>query len=134
MTESRGKTMKTPRLTPRRPHTLALSLVLALATAATATAQTKKSVPDELSPPPDAIKTPSGLASKVLKAGTGNIYADDNDRVAVHFVGWTPQGAEFQSTFGQEKPAVFELQSVFPGWIEAMQMMVTGEERRFWIA
>ena len=97
-------------------------------------AQQRPTVPEDVAAAPaDAERTPSGLASKLLAAGSGDVHPDANDMVAVHFTGWTPQGAEFQTTFGQEKPAVFNLQQVFPGWVEAMQMMVAGEKRRFWI-
>ncbi|MCP3961737.1 MAG: peptidylprolyl isomerase [bacterium] len=93
-----------------------------------------RSVPEDLAAPPaDAERSASGLAWKVLTPGTGDKPADANDRVAVHFTGWTAAGVEFQTTVGQEKPAVFKLQEVFPGWREAMQLMVIGEERRLWI-
>ncbi|MEM7584387.1 MAG: FKBP-type peptidyl-prolyl cis-trans isomerase [Acidobacteriota bacterium] len=130
---------KTSRVAARRPANRVVlsrwSLVsfLALAMASSAFAYEKPPVPDDLAPPADAESSPSGLKWKVLSEGTGTRPADKNDRVAVHFTGWTAAGAEFQSTYGQEKPAVFEVQSVFPGWAEAMQMMLEGETRRFWI-
>ena len=93
-----------------------------------------RSVPEDLtSPPADAERTASGLVTKVLAPGTQGIHPDTNDLVAVHFIGWTAAGHEFQTTVGQEKPAVFDLQQVFPGWAEAMQLMVPGEIRRLWI-
>ncbi len=107
---------------------------LALATAFVASAETPYPVPEDVAAPPaDAEVTASGLASKVLTAGVGTQHPDDNDHVAVHFVGWTKFGAEFQNSHGQEKPAVFNLEVVFPGWREAMKLMVHGEKRRFWI-
>ncbi|MEM7355567.1 MAG: FKBP-type peptidyl-prolyl cis-trans isomerase [Acidobacteriota bacterium] len=115
-------------------HCVGVMALAALTMAAAATAQDGRPVPDDLaSPPPDAIVNPSGLASKVLVPGTGETYADANDMVAVHYVGWTPAGYEFQNSYSAEQPATFSLEKVFPGWTEAMQMMVTGEERRFWI-
>ncbi len=107
---------------------------LTLSLAPGAFAQGKPQVPEDVgAPPADAEKSASGLSWKVLAEGAGTRFADKNDRVAVHFTGWTAAGAEFQSSYGQEKPAVFEIQSVFPGWAEAMQLMVEGEKRRFWI-
>lgn len=115
-------------------ETLALSLSAALLFAAGASAQEKPQVPEDVAAAPaDATRTESGLAYKVLLAGTGDVHPDANDKVAVHFTGWTPAGVEFQTTFGQEKPAVFNLEEVFPGWSEAMQLMVAGEKTRFWI-
>ena len=107
---------------------------LVVAVGFTANAQTPYPVPEDVaSPPEDAEVTASGLASKVLTEGAGKKHPDDNDHVAVHFVGWTKYGAEFQNSYGQEKPAVFNLEVVFPGWREAMKLMVHGEKRRFWI-
>src|SRR5262249_9670242 len=42
---------------------------------------------DVAAPPPDAIKTPSGLASRVLKPGTGTRHPAATDRVTVHYSG-----------------------------------------------
>ncbi len=111
----------------------ALSFGLGLA-APSAFAQGKPTVPEDVAAAPaDAERSASGLAWTVLTEGTGTKRPDKNDRVAVHFTGWTAAGTEFQTSYGQEKPAVFEIQSVFPGWAEAMQLMVEGEKRRFWI-
>ena len=133
----RGTNGDFPRRGPRKGTNgglPAFAAVLALLWAAAAGGQQRPAVPDDVAAPPaDAERTASGLASKVLTPGTGDVHPDGNDLVAVHFTGWTPQGVEFQTTFGQEKPAVFNLQDVFPGWIEAMQLMVAGEKRRLWI-
>jgi peptidylprolyl isomerase len=37
----------------------------------------------------------------------------------------------FDSTYGS--PATFGVGDVIPGWTEALQLMVVGEKRRFWI-
>ncbi len=128
------RTLRTHSLPKLYIKMVALVAVAALTLVGGAGAQGRPPVPEDVAAAPaDALRTESGLAYKVLTPGTADVHPDANDLVAVHFTGWTPQGAEFQTTFGQEKPAVFNLQNVFPGWIEAMQLMVAGEKTRFWI-
>ena len=84
-------------------------------------------------PPKDAEVTDSGLASKVLTAGTGTAHPDSWDQVTVHYTGWTTDGKMFDSSVTRGQPATFALNQVIPGWTEGLQLMVTGEKRRFWI-
>ena len=88
---------------------------------------------DVAAPPPDAQRTASGLASKVLTPGTGNRHPRPNSEVTVHYTGWTTDGKMFESTVKSGEPASFPLDQVIPGWTEGVQMMVEGEKRRFWI-
>jgi peptidylprolyl isomerase len=88
---------------------------------------------DVAAPPADAQKTPSGLASKVLTKGTGKDKPGPNDSVKVHYTGWTADGKMFDSSVVRNDPASFRLDQVIPGWTEGLQLMVTGEQRRFWI-
>ena len=88
---------------------------------------------DVAAPPPDALKTPSGLASKVLIVGLGSIHPTPKDTVTVHYTGWTADGQMFDSSHRSGGPATFGVTQVIPGWIEALQLMVVGEKRRFWI-
>jgi len=88
--------------------------------------------PEELrTPPPAAVATGSGLVTLRLRAGQGE-PPDGNDMVAAHFTGWTANGAEIQSTRATG-PAPFDLENVFPGWREGLQLMTVGEQRRLWI-
>jgi peptidylprolyl isomerase len=89
--------------------------------------------PDVAAPPPDSAKTPSGLASKVIQAGQGTRHPRPNSRVTVHYTGWTTDGEMFDSSIRRGQPATFELDGVIRGWTEGVQMMVEGEQRRFWI-
>jgi len=96
----------------------------------------KKSMPapsDVAAPPSDAAKTASGLASKVIKAGTGKERPGPVDKVTVHYTGWTKDGKMFDSSVSRGKPATFGLNQVIKGWTEGLQLMVVGETRRFWI-
>ena len=83
--------------------------------------------------PADAQKTASGLASKVLKPGTGTEHPAPEDTVEVHYTGWTTDGKMFDSSETRGQPAKFPLNRVIKGWTEGVQLMVLGERRRFWI-
>ena len=88
---------------------------------------------DVAAPPKDAEVTASGLASKVLKAGTGTTKPTAESQVQVHYTGWTTDGNMFDSSKARGKPATFPLNRVIKGWTEGLQLMVAGEQRRFWI-
>ncbi len=88
---------------------------------------------DVAAPPADAEVTDSGLASKILAAGTGTAYPEAWDSVTVHYTGWTTDGKMFDSSVSRGQPATFPLNRVIPGWTEGLQLMVVGEKRRFWI-
>jgi len=88
---------------------------------------------DVKSPPADASVTDSGLASKIIQAGTGDTKPLAADTVTVHYSGWTTDGNLFDSSVKRGQPASFPLNQVIPGWTEGLKLMVTGEKRRFWI-
>lgn len=88
---------------------------------------------DVAAPPADAQKTPSGIASKILVAGLGSIHPKRTQTVRVHYTGWTTDGQMFDSSVARGEPAEFPLDQVIPGWTEALQLMVVGQKRRFWI-
>jgi peptidylprolyl isomerase len=83
--------------------------------------------------PRDARKTPSGLAYKVLKPGTGTRKPTSRSSVTVHYSGWTTDGKLFDSSVTRGQPATFPLDGVIAGWTEGVQLMVEGEKTRFWI-
>ena len=88
---------------------------------------------DVAAPPEGAEKTASGLASKVLQAGTGKDHPGPEDTVKVHYTGWTTDGKMFDSSVARNKPIEFPLNGVIKGWTEGLQLMVVGEKRRIWI-
>ena len=53
--------------------------------------------------------------------------------MTVHYTGWHIDGKQFDSSVGRGKPSTFPLNGVIKGWTEGVQLMVTGEKRRFWI-
>ena len=90
--------------------------------------------PAELTAPPaDAEMLKSGLATKVLKAGTGTRHPSRRSTVVVNYSGWTTEGRMFDSTILRGQPAQFPLDGVIKGWTEGIPLMVEGEVRRFWI-
>jgi FKBP-type peptidyl-prolyl cis-trans isomerase len=88
---------------------------------------------DVAAAPKDAEKTATGIASKVLKKGTGTEHPVAESNVKVHYTGWTTDGKMFDSSTTRGEPAEFPLNGVIPGWTEGVQLMVVGEKRRFWI-
>lgn len=89
--------------------------------------------PDVAAPPADAQRTASGLASKIIKPGTGTTHPKASSRVKVHYTGWTTDGQMFDSSVKRGEPSSFGLRQVIDGWTEGVQLMVEGEQRRFWI-
>ena len=99
-----------------------------------ATAAGQIQAPDDVAAAPsDAETTSSGLASKVIQAGTGSAPPSAADEVTVHYTGWLTTGQMFDSSVANGAPATFPLNRVIKGWTEGVQLMVVGEKRRFWI-
>ncbi len=74
---------------------------------------------------PGAVKTPSGLIYRELKAGTG-ASPKDTDTVKVHYRGTLSDGTEFDSSYRRKEPAQFPLKGVIPCWTEGLQKMKVG--------
>lgn len=89
--------------------------------------------PDVAAPPADAVKTRSGLASRVITPGTGTDHPRRSSVVTVHYSGWTTDGQMFDSSVVRGQPAKFPLDQVIAGWTEGLQLMTQGEVRRLWI-
>jgi hypothetical protein len=89
--------------------------------------------PDVGGAPPDAPKTASGLASKVLAPGAGKDHPGRADTVTVHHTGWDRTGRMFDSSVVRGEPITFRVDRVIRGWTEGIQLMVVGEKRRLWV-
>ncbi len=88
---------------------------------------------DIASIPADATKSPSGLATKILKPGTGTQHPAKDEAVVVDYTGWTSDGKMFDSTVARGAPTTLVLNRILPGLSEGVQMMVVGETRRLWV-
>ena len=109
------------------------ALILMLSAAGAAAQSSIPAPPDVAAPPSDATKTASGLATKVLKAGTEKDHPAKEDLVQVHYTGWTTDGKMFDSSVARNKPSTFGVSRVIAGFSEGLQLMVVGEKRRLWI-
>jgi peptidylprolyl isomerase len=90
--------------------------------------------PDVTEPPPDAVKTSSGLASKVILPGKSTEMPEATDLVTVHYTGWVASdGRMFDSSVSRGAPSTFPLNRVMAGWRECVQLMTVGERRRCWV-
>jgi FKBP-type peptidyl-prolyl cis-trans isomerase len=119
--------------TPRRPGAPAGTLVFDIELLEIQEPPPPIPAPDDVKGAPASAKTTdSGLAWKVLTAGTGPKPAE-TDRVKVHYTGWTTDGTMFDSSVQRGKPATFPLNRVIKGWTEGLQLMQVGEKSRFWI-
>ena len=113
-----------------------LAAIAILALPALVFGQTQKQIPpppDVAKAPRDAIVTKSGLATEVLKAGTGTTHPTADDIVTVQFTAWRPDGKTVDTTQDDGKAQTFPLKYVMPGWAEGVELMVAGESRRLWI-
>ena len=121
---------------PARPLFRRLLTFTAALIAGTGMALAQDAIPapsDVGAPPAEAQTRPSGLASKVLQAGTGSEHPTAYSNVTVHYTGWTTDGKMFDSSVARGEPITFNLSAVIPGWTEGVQLMVEGEKRRLWI-
>ena len=90
--------------------------------------------PDLQAPPPDATKSATGLASKIITPGTSSEKpAADTDVVTVQYTGWASDGRMFDSSIARGTPATFPLNRVMAGWRECVRLMVVTEKRRCWV-
>src|SRR5262249_23555275 len=84
-------------------------------------------------PPKSAVRTPSGLAFRVLEKGTGSEHPTEKSRVTIHFSGWKRDGTLIDTTKMTGHPAVYSLSDVMMGWREGISHMVVGDTARIWI-
>ena len=78
------------------------------------------------------ITTASGMQYKVLAEGDGPVPAA-TDQVKVHYRGTLINGKEFDSSYERQEPVTFRLDSVIPGWVEALKLMKVGSKYQLFI-
>lgn len=74
----------------------------------------------------------SGLQYEVMTAGDGAKPAA-TDQVKCHYHGTLINGTIFDSSVQRGEPAVFPVNGVIPGWVEALQLMPLGSKWKLFI-
>ena len=75
---------------------------------------------------------PSGLQYEVIAVGNGK-KPSATDRVQCHYEGTLIDGTVFDSSIKRGEPAVFGVNQVIKGWVEALQLMQEGAKWRLYI-
>ncbi len=77
-------------------------------------------------------ETETGLQYEIISKGSGNIPTE-SDQVKCHYHGTLIDGTIFDSSVQRGEPAVFPVNGVIKGWVEALQMMPTGSKWRLYV-
>ena len=78
------------------------------------------------------ITLPSGLQYQVITEGNGK-KPSATDKVKCHYEGKLIDGTLFDSSIKRGQPAVFGVNQVIKGWVEALQLMSEGSKWRLFI-
>ncbi len=81
---------------------------------------------------PGVVSMASGLQYEVLVNGTGS-KPSATDKVKCHYHGTLIDGTVFDSSVQRGTPAVFPVNGVIAGWVEALQLMNTGSKWKLFI-
>ena len=82
---------------------------------------------------PGVVTLPSGLQYEVINEGNVGKYATATDQVKCHYEGTLIDGTLFDSSIKRGQPAVFGVNQVIPGWVEALQLMPEGAKWKLYI-
>jgi FKBP-type peptidyl-prolyl cis-trans isomerase FklB len=78
------------------------------------------------------ITLESGLQYKIITTGNGAI-PKSTDSVKCHYEGRLINGMVFDSSYRRGEPAVFPVNGVIAGWVEALQLMPVGSKWQLYI-
>ena len=78
------------------------------------------------------VTLPSGLQYEVITEGNGK-KPSATDRVKCHYEGTLIDGTLFDSSIKRGQPAVFGVNQVIRGWVEALQVLSEGSKWRLFI-
>lgn len=81
---------------------------------------------------PGVVTLNSGLQYEVINEGNGK-KPQATDRVKCHYEGTLIDGTLFDSSIQRGEPAVFGVNQVIPGWVEALQLMAEGSKWKLYI-
>lgn len=91
-----------------------------------------KSFQKENAQKPGVVTLPSGLQYEIIKEGNGR-KPRVTDRVKCHYEGTLIDGTMFDSSIRRGEPAIFGVNQVIRGWVEALQLMAEGSKWRLFI-
>ncbi len=80
----------------------------------------------------NVVTLDSGLQYEILTKGTGAI-PKATDSVKCHYHGTLLDGTVFDSSVQRGQPAVFGVNQVIKGWVEALQLMPVGSKWKLYI-
>lgn len=78
------------------------------------------------------VELASGLQYMIIESGNGK-SPKATDKVKCHYHGTLINGTIFDSSVQRGEPAIFPVNGVIKGWIEALQLMNTGSKWRLFI-
>lgn len=81
---------------------------------------------------PNVKVLPSGLQYEVIREGNGK-QPKATDRVRCHYEGTLIDGTLFDSSIQRGEPAIFGVNQVIKGWVEALQLMSEGAKWKLYI-
>ena len=91
-----------------------------------------KSFLEENAKRPGVVTLPSGLQYEVITEGNGK-KPSATDRVKCHYEGTLIDGTLFDSFIKRGEPAIFGVNQVIKGWVEALQLMTEGAKWKLFI-
>lgn len=81
---------------------------------------------------PGVVTLPSGLQYEVITEGNGK-KPSATDRVKCHYEGTLIDGTLFDGSIKRGEPAIFGVNQVIKGWVEALQLMTEGAKWKLFI-
>jgi FKBP-type peptidyl-prolyl cis-trans isomerase len=78
------------------------------------------------------VVLPSGLQYRVITNGTGK-SPKATDMVTIHYRGTLMDGKEFAGSYKKGQPATFRVNTLIPGWAEALQLMKEGSKWQLFV-
>jgi peptidylprolyl isomerase len=101
--------------------------------ASAADSRLQRAPQDVAAPAAAAEHLASGVASRVLQPGHGDLTPGLDDLITVHSATWSRDGVLLGDTRATNTPHTQVLGQLWPGLVEVAQRMRVGEQRRIWI-
>ena len=76
---------------------------------------------------PEVETLTSGLQYKILEAGEGEM-PESGETVTLHYRGSLVDGREIDNSYARNEPVTVQVDSVIPGWTEALTRMAVGSK------